>query len=171
MFGLSESKLPTAGPAVRRPVPVAYCRGCRIREPWVVPGMEGGRMRAMQLARHRAWAVAVLLLAAMMAVASPAAPAAAVPARARPVSPASSRLAGGLAGVAAASARRAWAAGGTLILRWNGTRWKQVPSPGSANIIELRSVAVTSARNAWAVGNDYKSRRVLIMRWNGATWK
>jgi len=41
---------------------------------------------------------------------------------------------GTLNGVAATSARNAWAVGSTntlepLILRWNGTAWKQVPSP------------------------------------------
>jgi hypothetical protein len=75
-----------------------------------------------------------------------------------------------LYGVAATSARNAWAVGlvgaRTLIVRWNGTAWtKASPSPGF-----LVGVAATSARNAWAVGaTDYAN--TLIVRWNGHTWK
>jgi len=59
-----------------------------------------------------------------------------------------------LHGVTATSARNAWAVGltvaeKTLILRWNGTAWKRVPSPGGLGLL---GVAATSARNAWAVG-------------------
>ena len=68
-----------------------------------------------------------------------------------------------LFGVAATSAGNAWAVGGyvktgpeqTLILHWNGTAWKAVPSPepgGPAQFNDLAGVAATSARNAWAVG-------------------
>ena len=61
---------------------------------------------------------------------------------------------GTLTGVAATSARSAWAVGfsqggGTLILGWNGTAWKRVPSPNpTAGILE--GVAAASARSAWA---------------------
>jgi hypothetical protein len=79
--------------------------------------------------------------------------------------------------VAATSARNAWAVGEsptsgafeTLILRWNGTAWKQVPSPGPAG--NLLSVAATSARNAWAVGYPYSEPGSLILHWNGAAWR
>lgn len=89
-----------------------------------------------------------------------------------------------LSGAAATSASNAWAVGsynrGTgrnpaLIERWNGTSWKQVPSPnpGSVNN-DLSGVAATSATSAWAVG-FYSGRtganRTLIQRWNGKTWK
>ena len=53
----------------------------------------------------------------------------------------------------------AWAVGGagstsspkTLVVHWNGTAWKQVPSPAPADS-SLSGVAATSASNAWAVG-------------------
>jgi hypothetical protein len=87
----------------------------------------------------------------------------------------------GLLGVAAISATNAWAVGGstsvpseiskTLILRWNGKTWKQVPSPSAAG---LSGVAATSASNAWAVGGyggDFTSHKALILHWNGTAWK
>jgi hypothetical protein len=78
---------------------------------------------------------------------------------------------GTLWGVAATSAGKAWAVGQagtkTLILHWNGSTWKQVPSPGPAASNALQGVATSSARNAWAVGLG----QVLILRWNGTSWK
>src|SRR5262249_5307276 len=83
---------------------------------------------------------------------------------------------GALDGVAATSARNAWAVGDrgngkTLIMHWNGTTWKQVPSPSPASGSTLSGVAATSARNAWAVGVINSTAKVLIVRWNGTTWK
>jgi hypothetical protein len=80
-----------------------------------------------------------------------------------------------LYGVAATSASNAWAvgqanSGKTLILHWNGTAWKSVPSPSPAGGGELNGVAATSARSAWAVGYT-ESGKTLILRWNGAAWK
>jgi len=84
------------------------------------------------------------------------------------------------AGVAATSASVAWAAGtagsNTLIAHWNGTAWKQVPSPNpSAPVHTLNGVAATSTTNAWAVGNTSAANgtnpKTLIARWNGTTWK
>ena len=66
----------------------------------------------------------------------------------------------GVSAVAATSARNAWAVGGgprTMILHWNGTAWKRVPSPGHAYSTFLISVAAISADDAWAVG--YTSSR------------
>ncbi len=43
----------------------------------------------------------------------------------------------------------------TLVLHWNGTVWKHVPSPnpgGSSNVNELSAVAAASASDVWAVG-------------------
>jgi len=68
-----------------------------------------------------------------------------------------------LTGVAATSASNAWAVGfydngvgtpyRTLIVHWNGTAWKRVPSPNPSRFADvLNGVAATSARNAWAVG-------------------
>jgi hypothetical protein len=89
-----------------------------------------------------------------------------------------------LAGVAAASARDAWAVGHdekggvnrTLIEHWNGTSWKAVPSPNAgtaASNNELTSVAALSAGDVWAVGS-YSSGpagSTLIEHWNGRAWK
>ena len=63
-----------------------------------------------------------------------------------------------LYGVAATSASNAWAVGPArsgkpVILHWNGTTWKQVPSPSPGAFAGLSSVAATSASNAWAVGD------------------
>jgi hypothetical protein len=80
---------------------------------------------------------------------------------------------GTLLGVAAISARSAWAvgqtgSGKTLIAGWNGTTWKQQasPAPGAGSLV---GVAAVSARNVWAVGHSGTgtSTRILILRWNG----
>jgi len=96
--------------------------------------------------------------------------------------PSPSRTGGILSGVAATSARSAWAVGGTergvgsgtrirtLILRWNGTTWKRVPSPSPGLRTALSGVTATSARSAWAVGST-GSGKTLILRWNGTAWK
>ncbi len=88
-----------------------------------------------------------------------------------------------LFGVAATSASNAWAVGTThngvngdktVILQWNGTAWKQVPSPnGSLDLNGLSGVAATSASNAWAVGytDGNGLGDTLILQWNGTAWK
>jgi hypothetical protein len=99
-------------------------------------------------------------------------------------SPSQARFSG-LTAVTATSARNAWAVGSTttstnfksLILRWNGRAWRQVPSPsvtfgkfGSA----LEGVAATSVANAWAVGctdGCPVGGTPLIERWRGTSWK
>jgi hypothetical protein len=85
---------------------------------------------------------------------------------------------GDFSGVAATSASNAWAVGTgingkTLIVHWNGTAWKTVPSPSpgaNGSYDALYGVAATSASNAWAVGSA-SSGKTLILHWNGATWK
>ncbi len=97
--------------------------------------------------------------------------------------PPSQPLGDWLFGVAATSARNAWAVGGTsitdagsktLVLDWNGTAWKRMPSPGPPAGPNLYGVAATSARNAWAVGgttsNDNGIFNCVILHWNGTTW-
>lgn len=88
----------------------------------------------------------------------------------------------GLTGVAAGSAD-AWAVGSyshpgtypkTLVLRWDGRSWRQVPSatPGRCGST-LAAVAVAGSSGGWAVGN-YCTGPVpepLIERWNGRAWK
>jgi hypothetical protein len=94
-----------------------------------------------------------------------------------------------VSGVAATSAANAWAVGNyynpakqetlTLIEHWNGTAWKQVPSPSPDTSPKggptLSGVAATSAANAWAVGNYYNPAKqetlTLIEHWNGTAWK
>src|SRR6266566_2708499 len=81
---------------------------------------------------------------------------------------------GSFNGVAVLSARSAWAVGSagskTLIVRWNGTVWKRVPSPVQASG-DFAAVAATSAHSAWAVGTTRFGAKTLIVRWNGTTWK
>lgn len=63
-----------------------------------------------------------------------------------------------------------WAADGftkTLILHWNGARWRHVPSPGAGGAF-LNDVAAISANNAWAVRAG--GRGTLILHWNGTAW-
>ncbi|MGO9163645.1 MAG: hypothetical protein ACLP7J_23660 [Streptosporangiaceae bacterium] len=68
----------------------------------------------------------------------------------RPSSPAV--FGGRLYGVAATSARNAWAVGltgaRTLIVHWNGRAWTKAP----ASTGFLEGVAAVSATSAWAVG-------------------
>ena len=91
-----------------------------------------------------------------------------------------------LSAVSATSARDAWAVGSydtgsgfrTLIERWNGSKWKVVPSVDPAVGVHqtstLSGVVAISASNAWAVGFYEKSTtsfRTLIEHWNGSAWK
>ncbi len=89
-----------------------------------------------------------------------------------------------LKAVRGSSATNVWAVGyfvnsnnvdQTLILHWNGTSWKQVPSPdpsGPAMDQELTSVASDSAQDAWAVGFYYTGvDKSMILHWNGSSWK
>src|SRR5215472_15835744 len=85
----------------------------------------------------------------------------------------------------AVSSCQAWAVGDyvtgagdlrTLIERWNGTAWKQRPSPSPvAAYNDLFGVAATSATNAWAVG-EYSNHpaslafHTLAEHWNGTAW-
>lgn len=90
---------------------------------------------------------------------------------------------GDLFAVTAISARSAWAVGEagdpnngatkTLILHWNGTAWKRVPSPGNSPGVnaELLGVAAVSARDAWAVGQSGLTTQTLVLHWNGTSWK
>ena len=118
-----------------------------------------------------ACAAALTPAAAVAAVSAPAAPADA--AQTGPSGPsASSPMLGVLHGVAATSARNAWAVGhgyklNILTSHWNGAAWTRVPSPSLQG--NLVSVAATSARNAWAVG--YSAAGALILHWNGTAWK
>jgi hypothetical protein len=93
-----------------------------------------------------------------------------------------------LAAVAGSSARNVWAVGqyyvranGTrgsrsLVLHWDGSRWKQVLTPdpltpGHASY--LYAVAAPSATGVWAVGtvNRHGGGRALAELWNGRRWR
>src|SRR6185437_1454969 len=89
-----------------------------------------------------------------------------------------------LSAVTATGPSNAWAVGssgtGSLILRWNGRAWTQVPSPSQEAISQFLGVAAVSASNAWAVGvsNDGMSDHAFAARlgaaagacesWNGS---
>jgi hypothetical protein len=102
---------------------------------------------------------------------------------AAPPPPTRFSTAGGLAGVAAASASSAWAVGhaGTgspkvLMLHWNGSKWSRVTSPRVlTGPGELAAITVVSAKDAWAVGytgtfTTTASTRTLLLHWNGTAW-
>lgn len=109
---------------------------------------------------------------------------------------------GPLNGVVALSANEAWAVGNTstkgrpggspartgrtLVERWDGTRWAQVPSPNAGpgeNV--LYAVDAISSDDIWAVGNWHQSStaqvgsvaqigmsaKPLLMHWNGDAWR
>ena len=61
----------------------------------------------------------------------------------------------------------------SLVLRWNGTAWKQVPSPSPGTSAGLSGVAATSASGAWAAGSSTAgtSSKSLVLGWNGTAWK
>ena len=64
----------------------------------------------------------------------------------------------------------------TLILHWNGTAWKVVPSPDpSGPTLDqiLYGVAGVSAQDAWAVGHFFNGavEKSMILHWNGTAWK
>jgi hypothetical protein len=82
-----------------------------------------------------------------------------------------------LYGVSALSSTDAWASGvksgvksaQTLILHWDGTAWKRVPSPtlSGADIrsAALRGVSAESATDAWAVAWGS-----FTVHWDGSSW-
>jgi hypothetical protein len=139
-------------------------------------------MRTVKPATRATKIFAVPVLAGMVAWAASTGSAAAV--MGRPVAGGTATpftVNGILDGVAATSASNAWAtgdngSGGSLIVHWNGTAWKQVPSPSPSDTANfLNGVAATSASNAWAVGSFITSVNLggqpLIAHWNGSAWK
>lgn len=85
-----------------------------------------------------------------------------------------------LFGVAAVSARSAWAvgtyagSGKTLIEHWNGSTWSIQSSPNPGNFAnELLSVTALSATNVWASGYwtaQGGAMHALIEHWDGSRW-
>ena len=86
-----------------------------------------------------------------------------------------------LSGIAATSARDAWAVGdisGTapsvLMLRWNGRSWHRVALPWNPRHGALTAVAAMSAGNVWAFGlAETKSiaESSQGLHWNGSRWQ
>jgi hypothetical protein len=66
----------------------------------------------------------------------------------------------------------------TLILRWDGAKWSQTPSPSPGGSAYLYSVAAGPGGTAWAVGYSCASgcgtaseaELTLILHWDGAKW-
>jgi hypothetical protein len=131
-------------------------------------------VRISDLAARSVSAMAVSLLLAAAEITP------ALAARTRSADPAAATFTtiGHLQGVAAPSARDAWAIGyttqtqafQTLIVHWNGTTWNRVPSPNPGGGAILNAVTATSASNAWAAGQT-GTAQALILRWNGSSWK
>jgi hypothetical protein len=101
--------------------------------------------------------------------------------RVKSPSPKGDRAYDRLTGVSAVAGDEVWAVGdstaksangeeATLILRWNGSRWKQVasPNPGGTYDNALEGVDAVSASEAWAVGR-YTSGS-LLLHWDGSAW-
>jgi hypothetical protein len=134
----------------------------------------------VQLPRFAALAAGVLTVPVLLVAAVPAVSSAAVLTR-FPDQGTVFAAKGLLAGVAATSARNAWAVGYTgtarhkiLILHWNGASWKQALGPAAVARGNLSGVATATARSAWAVGSTRGIRsggRSLILHWNGKSWR
>jgi hypothetical protein len=95
-----------------------------------------------------------------------------------------------LAGVTASWTNNIWAVGtynpldsctgdgcdplATVIMHWNGTRWKVLPSPSPQDYFgaTLSGIAAAARDNIWAVGEDGTQHGIyaLIVHWNGSTW-
>jgi len=90
------------------------------------------------------------------------------------------RNSGSFDGVAAISARNAWAVGqtnaggpsGALIEHWNGKQWRRTQAniPGGHGF--LQGVAAAGPDNVWAVGytNTGPTYQSLILHFNGTRW-
>lgn len=64
----------------------------------------------------------------------------------------------------------------TLIARWDGTKWQQVPSPNPGTLSSrLTAVTALAADDAWAVGQfrdatNPQIEKSLVLHWNGLSW-
>ena len=93
----------------------------------------------------------------------------------------------GFDGISAVSSTDIWAVGyraggmpdfstttGTMVAHWNGSSWKEVPSPNIGNRMnELAAVAAISTNDVWAVGtwrNIGEDFQTLTQHWNGTSW-
>ena len=60
-----------------------------------------------------------------------------------------------------------------LVARWDGQRWRFVPTPDCCRQLILVSVAGTTAGNAWAAGYGGANERshAVAYRWDGIHWR
>jgi hypothetical protein len=62
----------------------------------------------------------------------------------------------------------------TLVLRWNGSAWRQMSSPSPGFFNKLSGVAATSSHDVWTVGSTFAKgsevSHTLIEHWNGRQW-
>jgi hypothetical protein len=62
----------------------------------------------------------------------------------------------------------------TLILHWDGTNWRQIPSPNlSSGDNVITGLAAVSASDVWAVGINYppdSGAGTLTLHWDGRQW-
>jgi hypothetical protein len=69
----------------------------------------------------------------------------------------------------------------TLILHWDGTSWKVVPSPNVGPKTQFQSntlqgLTANSANDIWAFGSYLESdgseqQKTLLLHWDGSSWK
>jgi WD40 repeat protein len=89
---------------------------------------------------------------------------------------------GTLQAVAARAPDDVWAVGrldqapaNTLVLHWNGVRWRVVPSPNVGRGDNgLHGVVALAADNAWAIGHytgEDGAAHPLILHWDGCAWQ
>jgi hypothetical protein len=98
--------------------------------------------------------------------------------------PVDAGTAGGIGGVDAVSTTDGWAVGSTgtdaVIRRFDGTRWRVVPSPsladpsapsGGTGLSAVDAVDTASANTAFAVGTRFGNGNAAVaVRWNGSAW-
>jgi beta-lactam-binding protein with PASTA domain len=75
-------------------------------------------------------------------------------------------------GVSAVSATDAWAVGTSdqaYVIRWDGSQWTQVTSPGDAATV-LTSISAASDSDVWAAGQDTDREQQLLEHWDGSSW-
>jgi len=61
----------------------------------------------------------------------------------------------------------------TLVVRWDGSTWTQVPGPHVNDFQALYGVSFSRADDGWAVGEQFPSggrSRTLVAHWNGSSW-
>jgi hypothetical protein len=61
----------------------------------------------------------------------------------------------------------------TLTERWNGTKWKIIPSPNvNSNSNPLNTITSNGANDVWALGDYYTGTtfNTLAEHWNGSAW-